>query len=622
VAERSSDLRADVAVVRRRWRIIAAAVVLGVGLGVLYAHVVPPQLTSRSLVLLSNGGSSSGGSGDPAADTQVQIVLSTPVLAQAGRAVHPALSATEVLKRVHVQPATPQLLQIDASSPQAKGAQALSQAVAEAYVKRTTDNVRSVTGAIVADLRTRRDALDHQVKALQTQIDATSARLSGEDRKSPLGIRDAQLWTQLQAEQADIAKQLDGVKSQLADSGAVGTASTLASIVQPAAPATAPDPLFRLVTAGLVGGLLLGVLAAALVALRARRNPRLRARDDMADAVASSVLADVRSQRQGSAAEWLALFETYVAPSVDAWAFRQLLRALSSMTDAPSSGRGGGPRSGHLEHPRSIAVVTVAGDVRGLAIAPQLAAFAASLGITTRFVLASSHDAAASMWAACSAERGSAPRPGLRLEVRPEGPALLDGSSSPVAGSFDELLMGGVGRGSTGDNEPETGGGGAFTLNGTGAEADYDGVEADSFDGADDEDTQVLHRAALGPTSPATDRLPLLYPVRRPRAVDLTIVLVVADSQEPSLDGVPATEVTVLALAPGVSTREQLARLAVAVDDSGRRIDGIVVADPDPSDRTTGRRTLDERSRQAPLPLRVTGISSSSVAANKRGTGR
>ena len=323
MAERSSDLRADVAVLRRRWRIIAAAVVLGVALGVLYAHLVPAQLTSRSLVLLSNGGSSGGGSGDTGADTQVQIVLSTPVLAQAGRAVHPALSATEVLKRVDVQPATSQLLQIDASSPQAKDAQALSQAVAEAYVQRATDNVRSVTGAIVADLRTRRDALDHQVKALQTQIDATSARLSGEDRKSPVGVRDAQLLAQLQAEQADIAKQLDGVKSELAASGAVGTASTLASIVQPAAPATGPDPLFGLVTAGLVGGLLLGVLAAALVALRARRDPRLRARDDMADAVASSVLADVRSRRQRSVAEWLALFETYVASPVDAWAFRQ-----------------------------------------------------------------------------------------------------------------------------------------------------------------------------------------------------------------------------------------------------------------------------------------------------------
>ena len=630
MAERSPDLRADVAVIRRRWPIIAAAVVLGVGLGVLYAHQVPAQLTSRSLVLLSNGGSSSGGSGDPGVDTQVKIVLSTPVLAQAGRAVHPARSATDVLRRVGVQPASPQLLQIDASSRQAKDAQALSQAVADAYIQRTTDNVRAVTGAIVADLRTRRDALDHQVKALQTQIDATSARQSGEDRTSPAGVRDAQLLAQLQAEQADIAKQLDSVKSELAASGAVGTASTVASIVQPAAPATGPDPLFRLVKTGLLGGLLLGVLAAALVALRARRDPRLRARDDMADAVASSVLADVRSRRQRSVAEWLALFETYVASSVDAWAFRQLLRALSSMTDA-APGRGGGPRSGRLEHPRSVAVVTVAGDVRGLAIAPQLAAFAASLGITTRFVLASSHDAAASMWAACSAERGRAPRPGLRLEVRPEDPALLDGLSSPAAGSFDGLLMNGVGRGSTGDNEPVTGAGRAFTLNGTGADVGTSfGSSARAEDEVDgwatatgvDEETEVLHMASLAPTPPATEPLPLQYPVRRHPAAKLTVVLVVADPKEPSLDGVPTTEVTVLALAPGVSTREQLARLAVAVDDTGRRIDGIVVADPDPSDRTTGRRTLDERSRQAPLPLRVTGIGSSSVAANERGTGR
>ena len=624
MAERSPDLRADVAVIRRRWKIIAAAVVLGVGLGVLYAYLVPAQLTSRSLVLLTGGGSSGGGSADPGAETQVKIVLSTPVLAQAGRAMHPALSAAEVLDRVDVQPATSQLLQIDASSPQAADAQALSQAVAAAYVQRVTANVRSVTGAIVADLEARRVALDYQVKALQTQIDATTERLSGEDRTSPDGIKDAQLLAQLQAEQADDAKLLDGVKSELADSGAVGTASTQASIVQPAAPATGPDPLFRPVTPGLVGGLLLGVLAAALVALRARRDPRLRTRDDLADAVASSVLADVRSRPQRSVAEWLALFETYVASPVDAWAFRRLLRALSSMTDAGSSGRGGGPTSGRLEHPRTVAVVAVAGDVRALAIAPQLAAFAASVGITTDFLLASSHDAAASMWAACSAERGSAPRPGLRLEVKPEGPVLRDGLSLPAAGSFDELVMGGVGRGSTGEWWEAASTTGSYDdidrkpgqVNG---EVDDYGLEADlSYQ---DEATEVLHRSALGLTPPATERLPLLYGRQRP-AADLTIVLVVADPQEPTLDGVPSTEVTVLALAPGVSTREQLARLAVAVDETGRRIDGIVVADPDPSDRTTGRHTLDERSRQAPLPLRVTGISSSSVAANERGTGR
>jgi len=51
------------------------------------------------------------------------------------------------------------------------------------------------------------------------------------------------------------------------------------------------------------------------------------------------------------------------------------------------------------------------------------------------------------------------------------------------------------------------------------------------------------------------------------------------------------------------------------VDDAGRRIDGIVVADPDQTDRTSGRHTLDERSRQLALPTRLTGVAPSNGAA-------
>jgi hypothetical protein len=184
------------------------------------------------------------------------------------------------------------------------------------------------------------------------------------------------------------------------------------------------------------------------------------------------------------------------------------------------------------------------------------------------------------------------------------------------------------------------------TSGGTPADAsrvDDEGDEAGDHDAREaDDETGDLHartsedEQSAGPrpgasipepATPAaeplpTEPLPLLYPVPRHPAADLTVVLVVADPQEPSLDGVAPTEVTVLAIAPGVSTREQLARLAVAVDEAGRRIDGIVIADPDPSDRTTGRRTLDERARQTPLPMRVTGIGSTPVAISERGTGR
>ena len=58
--------------------------------------------------------------------------------------------------------------------------------------------------------------------------------------------------------------------------------------------------------------------------------------------------------------------------------------------------------------------------------------------------------------------------------------------------------------------------------------------------------------------------------------------------------------------------------MAVAVDDAGRRIDGIVVADPDQTDRTSGRHTMDERSRRLALPMRLTGIASSDGTAGHR----
>jgi hypothetical protein len=173
-----------------------------------------------------------------------------------------------------------------------------------------------------------------------------------------------------------------------------------------------------------------------------------------------------------------------------------------------------------MDHPQSITAVSLSGDGRGLAIGPQLAAFASSLGIATRLVTAVGHDRAATLWAACAADRTAPPRPGLFVGEAPVG-----------------------------------------------------------------------------------------------EAIDLTIVLVVVDRRQPGLGDPPTTAATVLAVAAATATEQELARVAVAVDDAGRRIDGIVVADPDRTDRTSGRRTMDERSRQVALPTRLTGVGSSDVTA-------
>ena len=67
------------------------------------------------------------------------------------------------------------------------------------------------------------------------------------------------------------------------------------------------------------------------------------------------------------------------------------------------------------------------------------------------------------------------------------------------------------------------------------------------------------------------------------------------------------TAVTVLGVSAGAATAEQLARVAMSAAVDGRDISGILVANPEPSDRTTGRVAQLPRTRRM-LPTRLKGI--------------
>jgi len=247
----------------------------------------------------------------------------------------------------------------------------------------------------------------------------------------------------------------------------------------------------------------------------ARRDPRVRFRDDIADSVGSPVLAAVRSKPQRSVAGWSRLLESYQATPVESWAFRQLLRGL-----APADGNGKSRTAATVSYPKSLTLVSLAGDGRGVAIGPQLAAFASSLSIVTRLVTTEGHEREAALWAACAAEREGAAQPGLYIGDFPDG-----------------------------------------------------------------------------------------------QTIDLTIRLVVVNRTQPELRDLPTSAATILSVAAGTATEYELARVAIAVDDTGRRVDGIVVADPDQTDRTSGRHTMEERSRRPALPMRLTGLPSTNGAA-------
>jgi hypothetical protein len=385
------------------------------------------------------------------------------------------------------------------------------------------ETARTSNSAVLADLQTRAESLQAQITALQDQITSTTERQQEVEPDSTDGRQEAQLLAGLQTEQADLSLQLDKVKDEIATSAPdESSTSAGAAVIQPATTATGPSTARRLLVWAPLGALACTVLAAAVLLAIARRDPRVGLRDEIADAVGSPVLGAVRSRPQQSVAGWSTLLETYEATPVESWAFRQVLRGLVPAERAQD--RKAEPRAaGKVDYPQSITVVSLSGDGRGLAIGPQLAAFASSLGITTRLVTAVGHDRAATLWAACAADRTAPPRPGLFVGDVPDGVAI-----------------------------------------------------------------------------------------------ELTIVLVVADRRQPGLGDPPTTAATVLAVAAATATEQELARVAVAVDDAGRRIDGIVVADPDRTDRTSGRWTMDERSRQVALPMRLTGIGSSDVAGDTK----
>jgi hypothetical protein len=513
VSDQGTDLRWAMATLRRRSRILVAAALVGLAAGIGYVMVGPPQLTSTTLVLLPTPALAESSNSD--VDTQVRIALSNTVLERAGKAMVPPLPARSVKKMVKVSAPTNQLIQIDATSADAAQAQQLSQAVAESYVGYVSDTAKEVTAAALADLNVRKDNLQAQITQLQRETAAAAKRQRAADPNSPESREEAQLLARLRTEQANLSLQLDKVEDKIATGTPVASVSAGTSVVQQATPATGPSTLVRLLVWAPFAALVCTLSAAVIVLATARRDPHVRLRDEIADAVGSPVIAAVRTRPQRSVAGWSTLLESYEATPVESWAFRQLLRGLASAE------RNGEARLvGKVSYPKSLTVVSLSGDGRGVAIGPQLAGFASSLGIATHLVTAEAHERAAALWAACAAEREGAVRPGL--------------------------YVGDVSDGET---------------------------------------------------------------------VALTIMLVVVNRRQPDLRDVPNSAATILSVAAGTASEQELARVAIAVDDAGRRIDGIVVADPDRTDRTSGRHTLDERSRRPAIPVRLTGMAASGGAA-------
>ena len=96
--------------------------------------------------------------------------------------------------------------------------------------------------------------------------------------------------------------------------------------------------------------------------------------------------------------------------------------------------------------------------------------------------------------------------------------------------------------------------------------------------------------------------------VEVPRDVTLAVVVAVVDGRNPQVPDTMRTTATLLGVSAGAATADQLARVAISAVSDGREITGILVADPDSDDATTGRLPQLVRRTTHRMPTRVTGI--------------
>jgi capsular polysaccharide biosynthesis protein len=148
---------------------------------------------------------------------------------------------------------------------------------------------------------------------------------------------------------------------------------------------------------GALVGLVAGVVTATVVG---RRTRKLIALDDIANSIGVPVVTAVPVGHPRDAAGWERLLDGYQAGSVEAWWLRQALLEIGVAEPTENNRR-----------TSSVTVLSLAADRKALALGPQLAAFAASLGIPTALAISPQQDAAAAaLYTACAAPKASSQR--------------------------------------------------------------------------------------------------------------------------------------------------------------------------------------------------------------------
>ncbi len=387
MTEQPLDFKSSIGILRRRRVPVACLGALGLCGGIAYGLLRPPMPGAVALVILPPSTATANGAPTRDMRTEIAIAESDGVLSRAGDLVSPHLGPEEVLRRVTISAMSNDVLSIEARASRPGDAEALANGIAQGYIAYVDALGGSATGDAIASLETQSSLLTKQVQDLQNQIQTVSTRLQSEVPTSAAGQTDLSLLGSLRNQQADDSIQLDQLNSQIAQARFGGGVIAGSTRVLQHASTVVPGSSFRLpfqCAIGLAAGVLVSSLA---VLLDGRRDRRLRRRDEIATAVGASVVASLTGRGSSTAEDWSKLLWHSPPPPVEAWNLRRILRFTERSSSNPA--------------PSRATVLSFAGDGAALEVGPRLAAYGASLGMSS-FIAPSLHPALSSLRAACA----------------------------------------------------------------------------------------------------------------------------------------------------------------------------------------------------------------------------
>lgn len=245
------NLRDQVGVLRRRWRLIAAVVVLAIGAALLLAFVQTPKYQGTATLLVEPTQGTSANNGvvvDPTEVlTQVSVLTSLPVATRVVASLRLDESPETLLKDVTVAPvSTERVLVITALRTNADEAAAVANAFADQYIAFRQDE----TAANFNALRTQ---YSQQLTALRRQLQTLGTKIADPNNNDDPLLRARR--STLLVQQTDIATRLAALAPTSATGSPEGQVLLRAQV--PTAPVQ-PKPI-RMALLGAVLGLVLGV---------------------------------------------------------------------------------------------------------------------------------------------------------------------------------------------------------------------------------------------------------------------------------------------------------------------------------------------------------------------------